>query len=131
MFRYSRFLRGSSFHAPSLMGIDSRKPVTVRLESELYMAAWRDADRRKIGDGDPRMGPFAAWCVRQIVKFDFLSPENREFLQGMLRELGPRWHTLDLIDVLITTVRKEMREGRVRPTFWSGQIKTPKKSEAQ
>lgn len=117
--------------APSQMGIDDRKLVTVRLDPDLHARAYDEARRRKCGDGDPLVGPFCAWCVRQIIKLDFLCPENRDFLNGMLHELGRPWHALDLLDVLVSTIRKEVRAGRLRPTFWSGQIKNPMKDEAR
>lgn len=117
--------------APQLMSIDDRKLVTVRLEPELHARAYDEARRRKCGDGDPLVGPFCAWCVRQILKLDFLCEENREFLGGMLRELGRPWNALDLIDVLISTVRKEVRAGRLRPMFWTGQIKSSVNGEAR
>jgi hypothetical protein len=116
---------------PLQMSIDDRKLVTVRLEPELHARAYDEARRRSSTDRDPLVGPFCAWCVRQIIKLDFLSSENREFLDGMLRELGRPWNALDLIDVLVSTVRKEVRAGRLRPTFWTGQIKTSVKGEAR
>ena len=121
----------ANLHAPVTMAIDDRKLVTVRLEPELHARAYDEARRRKCGDGDPLVGPFCAWCVRQIIKLDFLSIENRDFLDGMLRELGRPWHALDLLDVLISTIRKEVRAGRLRPTFWTGQIKNPMKDEVR
>jgi hypothetical protein len=117
-------------HTPLQMGLDDRKPMTVRLEPELYARAYDTAKTMNRREGDPLMGPFCAWCVKQITLLSFLSEENREFLQGMLRELGRPWHALDLIDALISTVRKEVRAGRLRPTFWSGQINTSKKPGA-
>jgi len=117
-------------HAPMAMGIDGRKLVSVRLDPELHARAYDEARRRRCDDGDPLVGPFCAWCVRQIVTLNFLSQENREFLEDMLRELGRPWQTLDLIDILISLVRKEVRAGRVRPTFWTGQVRNPMKEGA-
>jgi hypothetical protein len=116
-----------ALHMPLRMGIDTRKLVSVRLDPELHARAYDEARRRKCGDGDPTVGPFCSWCVRQILTLEFISTENREFLQGMLRELGRPWHALDLIDALLSIVRKEVRAGRLRPTFWIGQIKNPMK----
>ena len=121
----------TALHAPLVMGIDTRKLVTIRLEPELHAQAYDEARRRKYGDGDPLVGPFCTWCVRQVITLSFLSQENREFLEGMLRELGRPWNSLDLIDVLISTVRKEVRAGRLRPAFWTGQIKTSVKTGAR
>lgn len=121
----------ASLHAPLFMAIDDRKPATVRLQPDLYAKAYDQARRLNLNrDGDPLMGPFFAWCVRTVVTLNFLSEENREFLNGMLRQLGRPWDALSVIDVLISTVRKEVRAGRLRPTFWTGQIKTLKKGEA-
>ena len=119
------------FSFPLRMGIDDRKLVSMRLHPELHARAFDEARRRKHGDGDPLLGPFCAWCVRQIIGLEFLSQENREFLDGMLRELGRPWHALDLIDVLVSIMRKEIRAGRLRPTFWSGQIRSSMKEGAR
>ncbi len=119
-----------TLHTPMAMGIDDRKLVSIRLHPELHARAFDEARRRKHGDGDPLLGPFCAWCVRQIIGLEFLSLENREFLDGILRELGRPWHALDLIDVLVSIVRKEIRAGRIRPTFWTGQIRTSMKEGA-
>lgn len=116
---------------PLAMGIDSRKSVTVRLEPELHARAYDEARRRKYGDGDPLLGPFCSWCVRQLVTLDFLDRENREFLEGILRELGRPWHALDLLNTLLSTVRKEVRAGRLRLAFWSGPVSNPPKEGAR
>lgn len=120
-----------SAYLPLAMGIDSRKSVTVRLEPELHARAYDDARRRKYGDGDPLLGPFCAWCVRQLVTHDWLSPENREFLEGILRELGRPWDLLELANFAVSVLRKEMRAGRVRPLFWSGPVSNPPKEGAR
>jgi len=114
-----------------MMSIDDRKPLTVRLDPDLYAQAQDAAKQLNPREGDPLMGPFSAWCVRQIVLLTFLSEENREFLQGMLRELGQPWHALDLINALISAVRKEVRAGRLRPMFCSWQINSSKKKDAR
>jgi len=119
-----------ALYAPFRMGIDDRKLVTIRLHPELHARAFDEARRKKHGDGDPLLGPFCAWCVRQIVNMEFLCTENREFLDGMLRELGRPWHAFDLVDTLISILRKEVRAGRLRPMFWSGQIRSSMKEGA-
>lgn len=122
---------GGEIRTPMLMGIDSRKAVTVRLDPELHARAYDEARRRKCGDGDALVGPFCAWCVRMMVTVGWLSPENRDFLEGMRRELGRPWTICDLTDYCVSTVRKEVRGGRLRLTFWSGQINNPKNDEAR
>jgi len=117
--------------APIFMGIDMRKRVTVPLEPELHARAYDAARLRGHSNSDPKVGPFCAWCVRQVLTLEFLSAENREFLSGMLNELGAPWTTLDLLNVIVATYRKQVREGRLRPTFWSGQIKISAKSGAR
>ena len=123
--------RVAGFCIPLQMGIDDRKLVSIRLHPELHARAFDEARRRKHGDGDPLLGPFCAWCVRQIVNLDFLSIENREFLHGMFTELGRPWTLLDLVDNAVTYYRKEVRAGRLRPMFWSGQIRSSMKEGAR
>ena len=120
-----------SLHAPMRMGIDMRKRVSVPLEPEMHARAYDAAKRRSDSNADPKVGPFCAWCVRQMLTFEFLSIENREFIEGMLRELGRPWNLLDVLDAIISTFRKEVRAGRLRPTFWSGQIKNAERRGAR
>lgn len=120
-----------TLHAPMQMGLDIRKRVSVPLEPEMHARAYDEAKRRNDSNADPKVGPFCAWCVRQILTFEFLSIENREFLGGVLRELGRPWTLLDVLDAVISNFRKEVRAGRLRPTFWSGQIKSAEKSGAR
>ena len=118
-------------YRPFQMGIDMRKPVTLRLPPELHAQAFDEARRRNDSDTEPKVGPFCAWCVRQILTLEFLSPENREFIGGILRELGRPWTLLDVLDTIVSTFRKEVRAGRVRPVFWSGQLESLKKNGAR
>jgi len=120
-----------ALHTPLRMSIDMRKPVTVRLEAELHAQAFDEARRRNDSDTEPKVGPFCAWCVRQILTLEFLLPENREFIGGILRELGRPWTLLDVLDTIVSTFRKEVRAGRVRPVFWSGQLESLKKNGAR
>jgi hypothetical protein len=117
--------------APMFMGIDMRKRVTVPLEAELHARAYDAARLRNGSNTDPKVGPFCAWCVRQVLTLEFLSAENREFLSGMLSELGAPWTTLDLLNVIVSTYRKQVRTGKLRPTFWTGQIKFSAKNGAK
>lgn len=113
-----------ALHAPLCMGIDMRKRVTMPLDPEIHARAYDEARRqRRDSNAEPKVGPFCAWCVRMMLTLEFLSTENREFLSGMLAELGAPWTTLDVLNVIVSTFRKEVRAGRLRPTFWTGQIK--------
>lgn len=120
-----------TMRAPMYMGIDMRKRVTVPLETEIHARAYDAAKLRSNSNTDPKVGPFCAWCVRQVLTLEFLSAENRQFLSGMLSELGPPWTALDLLNVIVATYRKQVREGRLRPTFWTGQIKLSPKAGAK
>jgi hypothetical protein len=119
----------ASFGAPMLMGTDMRKRVSVSLELELHARAGEEARRRKVSNSDREdLGPFCAWCVKQILSLEFLSTENREFLQGILAHLGRPWTTLDVLDAIVSTFRKEVRAGRVKPLFCTGQVVRSEKS---
>ncbi|HLZ92959.1 MAG TPA: hypothetical protein VKQ28_14695 [Candidatus Acidoferrum sp.] len=113
---------GAALGAPMLMGTDMRKRVSVSLELELHARAGEAARQRKTSNSDREdLGPFCAWCVKQILSLDFLCEENREFLQGILTQLGRPWTTLDVLDAIVSTFRKEVRAGRLRPFFCPGQ----------
>jgi hypothetical protein len=118
-------------HAPMLMGTDVRKRVSVSLEPMLHAQAGEEARRRKTSNSDrEELGPFCAWCVKQILSLEFLCEENREFLSGILAQLGRPWTMLDVLDAIVSTFRKEVRSGRLKPLFWTGQVGRSEKSGA-
>lgn len=121
----------ASFSSPMLMGTDMRKRVSVSLELEIHARAGEEARRRKTSNSDrEELGPFCAWCVKQILSLEFLCEENREFVSGILAHLGRPWTMLDVLDAIVSTFRKEVRAGRVRPLFCTGQAGRSEKSGA-
>ncbi len=75
-----------------------------------------------------KLSPYLAWAVRQVVRLDFLSERNREFVLGIAHELGAPWGPLEVINVLIATIRRETAAGRMRLMFWIGQALNGRKA---
>lgn len=122
---------GAAFNAPMQMGTDMRKRVSISLDLEIHARAGEEARKRKSSNSDrEELGPFCAWCVKQVLSLEFLCAENREFLQGILAHLGRPWSTLDVLDAIVSTFRKEVRAGRLRPFFCPEQVGRSRKSGA-
>ena len=118
--------------SPIFMGTDMRKRVSISLELELHARAGEEARKRKVSNSDREyLGPFCAWCVKQMLLFPWLSMENREFVDGVLAQLGRPWTVLDVLDAIVSTFRKEVRAGRLRPFFYSEQVGRSGKSGAR
>jgi hypothetical protein len=111
----------ADLHGPLCMGIDVRKRVSAPLDPDRY-ARLEDAARKADLAGRGRLGPFVAHLAWRFFSLDFLCAENREFVQGIVRELRGPWTGPDVIDGLITNMRRAVREGKLIPGFWPAQV---------
>jgi hypothetical protein len=111
-----------------LFSIDARKRVSAPFPPEQYARLEDEAGR---ADMRGRLGPFVARLAWRFVSLDFLSTENREFIESILRELGRPWGPVDLLDAIIGNVRREVRAGRMRLGFWAGQVEKIAKAGAR
>jgi hypothetical protein len=102
--------------APLLMGMDLRRQFPLRLDPDLHAEAADEATLRQISQTR-----FGAWVFRQILRLEFLSLENREFIRVIAAELGRPFTALDVIDGLVSAARRATREGKLRPGFWPAQ----------
>ncbi len=101
------------------------KPTTVRLASDLRAKA-EDNARIWARGRTAVLSPYLEWAIRQVIELEFLSAENRVFVNGIVGELGEPWTALTVINVLLASMRREVRSGRLRPLFWIGQTKNGK-----
>lgn len=91
------------------------KSTTVRMEPQLRAKVDDLARERRMS-----VSRFLEWVIQQVLDLDFLSKENREFVRGLRLSLGPPWSDLNVIECLISSIRKEIRAGRIVPSFWLG-----------
>jgi hypothetical protein len=108
-------------HAPLCMGIDVRKRVSAPLDPDRYAQLY-DASRKFNPSERALVGPFVAWLAWRFFTLEFLCAENREFVCGIVRELRGPWTGPDVIDGLITNMRRAVREGKLIPGFWAVQV---------
>jgi hypothetical protein len=101
------------------------KPTTIRLTPDVAARFQDDAKRRGWS-----FNKFGCWLVGQIVELELLEPANREFVRELLAQLSGPWTALDVINALVTAARREISSGKLKPMFWSGQIKNVKKIDA-
>ena len=106
------------------------KPTTVRLDPELRAKA-EDASRAWSQSRRPSLSPFLEWAIRQVLDLDFLTSKNRDFILGIVRELGHPWTALTVVNALVGTLRTEVRAGRVRPLFYVAQRGRERKSASK
>lgn len=103
----------------------SEKPTTIRLSPEAAARFQDDAKRRGWS-----FNKFGCWLVAQIVELEMLEPANREFVNQLLAQLSGPWTALDVINALVTAARREISSGKLKPMFWSGQIRNVRKIDA-
>ncbi len=112
---------------PSAMGEwFGLKQVTLRVQPDVYFELENAARPRKAG-------PWASWLVEQLITLEFLSPADRAAWRQMLIEarcLCAEFSIIDLLRHICSVYFKEVRAGRLRPFFWSGQAKKPQISVA-
>ncbi len=94
-------------------GLEKRFSVSVPAD---LCAKLDDAARKK---GNSRTS-FVEWCISQVLDLGFLSAADRDFIRGIVRELGGHWDDLSVISVIITSARQGIREGKLAPTFFVG-----------
>jgi hypothetical protein len=99
------------------------KNTTVRLDPTLRARAEDEARRRGWS-----VSSFGAWAIRQVIELEFLDTDNQHFVQELLANLGAPWSAFDVINALVGAARREVAKGRLRPMFWSGQIRTVAKT---
>jgi hypothetical protein len=88
---------------------------TVRLGEELLAETQRAADSR-----NESFSKFVGWAIRQVLKLDFLSHENREFVSQIARELGQPWTTLAVLNLLASYARGDARARNLLQLFFAG-----------
>ena len=110
-------IRGPMFSLPE-------KPTTLRLRPDVRAAVEDAAARRGWS-----VNRFGGWALEQFVSLEFLEKANREFVLEILRQVGPPWDVFHVLNRLLAHARELVRAGRMRPTFWTAQGNSWKKSE--
>jgi len=88
---------------------------TVRLGEELFAETERAADSR-----NESFSKFVGWTIRQVLKLDFLSHENRDFVLRIAGELGQPWTTLAVLNLLASYARGDARARNLLQLFFAG-----------
>jgi len=108
-----------SLRLPCAMSLDNRRRSTVLLPPELFA---------RVEDGARQRGwsftRFAEWCLDQFLELRFLDQDNREFIIEVSRELGAPWTPLAVLNRLVSDLREQVRSGKLRPSFWAGQLRS-------
>jgi hypothetical protein len=87
--------------------------TTVRLPEDLL------ADARAAQARHGSFNKLVAWAIRQGLRFEFLSPGNREFVLKIASELGRPWDVLAVLNLLVGYARGEARARKILGLFFA------------
>lgn len=87
-------------------------PTTVRMDPELHLRAKRQAEQWSQARR-PSLGAYLDWCIRQMLGLEFLTAENREWIQQFAR--ANLRSELSVIDSLLTSIRYESGAAKLEP----------------
>jgi len=107
-----------ALHRPLLMGEHFlHRSTGYRAAPEKFFRLQEEARRRSWS-----VQRFLDWCTDNFLELIFLDPETRAQVRRIAAELGAPYTPLDVVAGLTRAALRSLREGKVVPSFFPGQL---------
>jgi len=99
---------------PLALGMDMRRSTGYRADLAKYARLEDEARRRQWS-----LQAFIDWALTQVLEFDFLDVENRDFVRDLAMQLGRPFTIFDALNRCVTEIRQLVTQGKLVLGGWA------------